>query len=386
MGRKLNFVIACEVIDNIRLMKPFGMIPYTMQKHYGFNSTVVTYKNGDYPYLHNELNGLNIKFLQHYLYKKAKWPFLLYLAFNARKIDVLMTYNIKKRPIYYGLIYKLFNPKGFLYAKADTSQPYFGFYVENANILYKRWMTWLGKIFLSKCDCVSVESKPVFSAITQVDKNKLLLIPCGFDPDIADHLGVRKRSFAEKENIVLHVARLGVPQKNSEMLLEAIANMNIPKDWKFVFIGSSTNDFSHKYEAFCKNHPEKAERIILTGPIEDKSVLFDYYSRSKIFCLPSLRETFGNVLTEALYFGNAIAGSSHIPSIVDLVDDHRNGILFDAKDPKDICEKLSTLMNDNTTLCSNSEHAIEYAHDNLIWKDVLSPLNDLIATHYRKVQ
>jgi glycosyltransferase involved in cell wall biosynthesis len=384
MPRKLHFVIACEVIDNMRLMQPHGMIPYTLHKYFNYDSEVLTYKHGHYPYLKNELKGLKIRFLHSLYSKKAKLPFFLYLALNAKKIDVLMVYNIKKRPIYNGLIYKLFNPKGFLYAKADTSQARFGFYVDNAFFVYKFYMRALGRLFLTKCDAISVETTYVRDSNTQVDKDKLLLMPCGFDPVIAENLGVPVRPFEEKSNIVLHVARMGIPQKNSEHLLNSIAKIDIPGDWKFVFIGSQTESFRKVKDAFFRDKPDKAEHIEFHEHISDKSKLYDYYSLAKIFCLPSRRETFGNVLVEAQYFGNAIVGSEHIPSVRDLTDHGKAGCTFSLEKENDLAEILDRLMNNQELLEKMSCSAREYAMNNLIWKDIVAPLDRKIMAHYQE--
>lgn len=384
--KRRRFVIACEVINNTLLMKPHGMIPYTMMKSFGYDSEVLTYNHGDYPYLENELKGLKVHFLKSMFSKKAKWPFFLYLIRNARNIDVLMVYHIKKRPIYNGLIYKFFKPNGFLYAKADTSTPQFGFYVDTAFFVYRWWTRFLGRIFLKKCNAISVESSQVYKDVTQIAHEKLLMIPCGFDPDIVTRLNVKRRNFNEKENIVLHVARMGFPQKNSELLLKAIIQMVIPDGWSFIFIGTQTEEFRSLVRKFHNEYPEKASRTVFIEHIHDKAMLYDYYSRSKIFCLPSKRETFGNVLVEAQYFGNAIAGSKHLPSVNDLFDGGKAGITFNADDHIDLASKPHKLMNNRELLRTMSDASCKYTQEHLIWHQALEPLYQAIDRHYTQQQ
>ncbi|MGE0081703.1 MAG: glycosyltransferase family 4 protein, partial [Thiohalomonadaceae bacterium] len=314
----------------------------------------MTYRNGGYGYLERELRGLKIRFLPHFFSKKFKLPFFVYLALNARKIDALMVYNVKKRPIYYGLIYKLFNPNGFLYAKADTALSEFNFYVANAFLPYKLYMHALGKRFLNKCDAVSFESTRPYHENRQVASHKKLFIPCGFDPDIVTALGVPERPFAEKENIVLHVARMGTFQKNTEHLIRSIPKMRLPDEWRFVFIGSQTSSFRQFREEFVNAHPGLRDRLEFHDHVSDKARLYDFYSRAKIFCLPSRIESFGNVLVEALYFGNAIAATGSNPSVQDLVDGERNGITFDIEQEDDLARKLEALIADPERLAQMS--------------------------------
>lgn len=381
--RKLRFVIACEVIDNVLLMKPHGMLPYTMYKHYGYDAEVVTYRHGDYPYLEHELKGLKIRFLRSMFSKKAKWPFFLYLILNARKIDVLMVYNIKKRPIYNGLLYKWLNPRGFLYAKADTSRPHFGFYVDNAFPIYRYYMRFLGKLFLKKCDAVSVESKGVYDNVTQIPHEKLLLMPCGFDPEIVDRLGVSPRRFKDKENIVLHVARMGAQAKNSEHILLSLVKMDIPEGWRFVFIGSQTTNFRKLKDKILAENPKLLKVTEFYEHLNDKAQLYEFYSRAKVFCLPSKTETFGNVLVEAQHFGNAIAGSEHLPSVTDLIDDGNAGITFSIENEDDMANQLSILLKDQKRLEAMSGAAIAYAEKNLIWRNIASVLDMRIRKYYQ---
>lgn len=383
MRKPLRFVIACEVIDNVRLMQPHGMIPYTLHKHYGYDAEVVTYRNGEYSYLENELKGLKIRFLPHFFSKKFKLPFLWYLATHARKIDVLMVYNVKKRPIYYGLTYKLFNPRGFLYSKADTALSEFNFYVENAFLPYKLYMRALGRLFLRKCDAVSIESSKPYRENRQVPEDKKLQMPCGLDPEIVAHLNVRQRDFDEKENIVLHVSRMGTHQKNVEHLVRSIARMHIPDDWRFVFIGSQTPAFRRFLDEFAREHPAAAARMEFHEHIGSKARLFDFYSRAKIFCLPSRIESFGNVLVEAEYFGDAIAATETIPSVQDLVDGGKAGITFSIQDENDLARKLESLIHEPARLRSMSEGAAAYARQHLLWKEIVAPLDAAIRRHYQ---
>ena len=51
---KLNFVTLFPQCQNIHLVKDVGMIPYVMHRDMGYDSYVMCYKNGDYPYLDTE--------------------------------------------------------------------------------------------------------------------------------------------------------------------------------------------------------------------------------------------------------------------------------------------------------------------------------------------
>jgi hypothetical protein len=60
----MTFVTLFPGATNIHLTKDVGMIPFIMHKYYGYDSTLVCYKNDEYDYLETEVKGLKIDFLE----------------------------------------------------------------------------------------------------------------------------------------------------------------------------------------------------------------------------------------------------------------------------------------------------------------------------------
>ena len=50
--------------ENVNLVKDMGMIPYKLHELYDYDSTVVTFKNGEYDYLNTEVKGLKMEFVK----------------------------------------------------------------------------------------------------------------------------------------------------------------------------------------------------------------------------------------------------------------------------------------------------------------------------------
>ncbi|AMQ18870.1 hypothetical protein A0127_06630 [Thermococcus peptonophilus] len=134
------------------------------------------------------------------------------------------------------------------------------------------------------------------------------------------------------------------PLKNQLTLLRAIkllreegfrVNLELIgsiKDMKYYF----------KIRKFIKEEGLKDSVRIVPGVSYDTMV--KYYARSDIVVVPSLQESFGMVVPEAMAAGRPIV-ASNIPAFREKIENRRDGILIDPKDPEDISEKIGNIIN-----------------------------------------
>ena len=134
--------------------KNVGMIPFILHRDYGFNSYMISFRNGNYPSLKTEVPGLKQIFLKKKIlnyfnkiiskftiklghYKNNLWkllelfdflPALLIFFSNFKKfinifkkIDLLQLYHIRANSFVFGYLYHLFNPNGKLILKLDLN-------------------------------------------------------------------------------------------------------------------------------------------------------------------------------------------------------------------------------------------------------------------------
>ena len=92
-------------------------------------------------------------------------------------------------------------------------------------------------------------------------KDKLKLMPNGFDEDLLNDYNIKIKEFKEKDNIIITVGRLGTYQKNTELLLQSIENIDL-KNWKVYLIGTITDEFKPYIEKFFANNPDKRDNVI----------------------------------------------------------------------------------------------------------------------------
>lgn len=140
--------------------------------------------------------------------------------------------------------------------------------------------------------------------------------------------GVKRRYFdvdGTETKTIVYVGRLG-GDKDTDTLVEAfnLISDNHP-DWTLEVAGTGKN------YSYIDN-----DNIQFHGFL-DKDKVLDLYSRADIFCLPSLHESFSNVLIEAAAAQTAIV-STDVGVAPELTENA--GMLFEKSNPDDLAEKL----------------------------------------------
>lgn len=315
MKQKPTFVTVFTETENFHLVKDVGQLPYFMYKTEGYDATLISYKNNvEYPFIDQEVIGLKLNFITNkgrFLYFEL--GVLYYLLNHSKSIDVLNLFHFKKDNILYLLIYKLVNPQGKAYIKLDMDILFFknynAFLFSNyriKNFFLKALTSWIFKL----TDLFSVETDQAREYLLHIYpelQNKLICIPNGVDNLYLDK-EIPVKAFQEKENIILTVGRIGTEQKNTELLLEALKITDL-KDWKVYILGPIEENFKKYIADFYREYPQLENKVIFTGNITDRKELFDWYNRSKVFCLSSRYEGFPIAFPEALYFGNYLISS-----------------------------------------------------------------------------
>lgn len=366
--RKKRFVLLFDALQNVHLHKDVGQIPHQLQKHFGYEAEIVCHKNEDrYLYLDEELKGLKLRFI-------TSSP-LYYLLKNARNIDVLMLFHVKTESIYATLLYKLLNPAGFVYVKYDLPDHELLYAAwGNRNILTQLKRSVLFKMFVRKLDLLSVECRQVYERLTRIPASKKIHLPNGFAPEIPAYYGIIPKPFAEKENIILLVGRHGSKQKNSELLLKVLEKLGDIGDWQVFFVGPLTDEFEQLKNTFLSEHPHYRGKVHFPGNISDKKLLFDYYNRAKVFCLPSRWESWGLVCGEALFFGCVLVMTQEVSSSLDLTDNGQAGLMVATEDTDAWAMTLHNLMHDPSRLKHYFVQGKTHFDNHFSWPRALSPL------------
>lgn len=313
-----RFFTLFPFLRNVHLLKDVGMIPYCMYRDYGYDATLVCFRNEEkYPALEKEVKGLKIEFLEkeeNYAIGKVSWKVMGYLWKHAKEIDILNLYHATKETLAYAMLYKILNPDGLLYIKLDVDIRTFD--KQKRQMIHPLRIAGYNCFFKHIPDIVSCELPSAQSyLISEIPtlKDKLELITNGIDDVYIWEKDICILPFSQKEKLIITVGRIGSPPKNTAFLLRAIEQIDL-RDWKVALIGPVEEHFLPELTRFFFRNPHLKDKVICTGNIMDKKELYDWYNKARVFCLTSSYESFGIVFSEALFFGNYIITTDVSPA------------------------------------------------------------------------
>jgi D-inositol-3-phosphate glycosyltransferase len=207
----------------------------------------------------------------------------------------------------------------------------------------------------------------------KASKSKIFITSPGVDHDIffkKDKIQSRKQiRISTRQKMILFVGRID-PNKGVNILLDAVyhltkLNPEFEKNYKVLLIGGdiTNRDFWRQDEVIrIKNNiiSKKLSCCVKFIGSKPHDELAKYYSAADLVVLPSLHETFGLVMLEAMACGASII-ASRVGGLKYLVKDRYNGRFFESNDYLDLAKIIWELLNDNEQRLRLSQNAIKFA-------------------------
>lgn len=349
--------VVCYVdsINQMDFQKDVILTPYYLTKfleckgdfYYGDNSGTVALPK---EFRNLTLYDLHTKNSSFKLFLKL----FMIIVRNHRNIKCLFTFHLTYISMILTVVLKCLNKKSKVWIAADLNlnnaeQLVSHEFVFSSGILGLLKRKFIDMVF-HKVDIYSMETMQYYRMFEPLFLKKgwksLAYFPCSWDED-GIPIGAK-----EKENIIITCGRLGSYQKNTEMLLKALVNVDL-KDWKVYLIGPMTGDFSLATEnrnfreyvkAFFEKYPHIKEKVIFTGAIFDTHVLFEYFRKAKIFVLTSRYEGFGNVLAHARWNSDYII-STDVGGACDMTDNWKYGSKVEQDDAQGLALALNNVLS-----------------------------------------
>lgn len=168
---------------------------------------------------------------------------------------------------------------------------------------------------------------------------------------------VPKHEVGTKENLIICVARLSEAPKNvRDFILVWQQLYKYNPMWKAVIVGDGPD--RGMLESFAKK--KGVRNLSFVGRVENVG---NYYQRAKFVCMTSIYEGWGMVLTEGMSYGCVPCVYGSYGAAFDIVDDGVNGIISTPFRPKEMADRIQTLINDESRLVQMSSSAIEKVKD-----------------------
>ncbi len=224
------------------------------------------------------------------------------------------------------------------------------------------------RFIYNACDLTIAPSKYIYSYLKRKKIKNLWILPHGVDMRLFCPI-YRSPSwryqFEKEKTLLLYVGRI-VWEKNLMVLANALKDLfESRNDFEFIFVGTGPAEESLK-EILPKAH--------FLG-LKTGRELSNIYASCDAFVFPSDTETFGNVTIEAMASGLPCIVANKGGS-VDLVEDMKNGILFDSNDASDLKKAIIFLLNHKDIRELLSEGALETVK-HFSWHTILSSMEEI---------
>lgn len=366
MGKK-KFHCIFPIGQNVHLIKDVGMIPYMLQKEGYYESYISFYEKAEnLPYLKNEVKGLNYKSIKK-IFKNEDLNIFFFLFSNFRRIDYVMMFHPSFKKIFISFLFKIlsFNRLKF-YFKMDLDESIF-----QSNVTEKTLINNFKKKFYNYTALFTVETKRINDFLNKGSYYETKYLTNGFVNTGTSILPV------EKENILLTVGRIGTYQKNTEVLLDAIKNLNL-SGWKVIIIGPVEESFIPVVDEFFLSNPSLKQNVCFLGNMSDRVLLEEYYQKSKVFVLTSRYEGFPLVFTEAIKNGCFVV-STDLVCAADVTNNEEFGKLFSIGNSQELSHILENIIDEKIHLPSK-ESIMKYAEENYNWSVLVKRLYELLES------
>ena len=201
----------------------------------------------------------------------------------------------------------------------------------------------------------------------KTDRNKLIAIP--------NMNSYEKTNITQKENRVLFVGKLISRVKGCDKLLRIWKEVsNTIDDWHLDIVGDG---------------PDRENLEKMAKDLNIKNCTFygycnpqPFYERAKIFCMTSVFEGFGMVLTEAMQHSLVPMAFDSYSSVHDIITNNKNGYIIPAFDEKEYANKLKELIN-NDELTRDFAYEANISSEKFSREKVVDMWQSLILNSYK---
>jgi glycosyltransferase involved in cell wall biosynthesis len=408
-SKDLVFLTYFPPCENMHLTKDIGMIPFVLHRSFSYKAYMLTYKNGEYPYLHSETPGLRICYLddrrfagtnqpQHHrtrgtyprsLFRRVidSWRFL---SKYGKNIDILQLFHYTWESLIVASLFRFYNPRGVIYLKPDVDNRLIRFYRLNMQKLKRRAILEHLVLNLVSLDMITVETEVAFTFLRTEHplfkrfQDRIHYIPNG-GVDIGNPaIALLLRQPSVREDSILHIGRLGEVQKGTEVALEAFARVapSFP-NWKLVLVGPMAEPFRRYFADFLASHQDIRDQIHYKGYLPSREDVLREYAKSKILLQPSTHEGFANVVIESGIFGTPLVGSD-IGSFRELTNGGAYGFLCSVGDIDCFSRTLQKILAHPELLDEMSAGFKVYVQKKYNWEDICRELHGLLISCVQK--
>lgn len=228
------------------------------------------------------------------------------------------------------------------------------------------------RIALRNMRCIICQNLELKSALLRlgIEARRITVIPPGIDIDEWGELldsNHFQRPTQKQEKIILFVGRIN-PQKGIEYAVQALSLLSKSRadlSLRLLIVGPDAffdawyeSDYSKSLKALVKMHSLDG-RVQFLGAVTRKE-LGSLYRNADFVVVPSLSETYGLVVSEAMSFGKPVIGTD-VAGIRMQIQNGKDGIIVPTRNPAAIASALEFLIDNPDEMKRISNNALASA-------------------------
>jgi glycosyltransferase involved in cell wall biosynthesis len=253
--------------------------------------------------------------------------------------------------------------------ETDLSFPLFSYTVDKPKVFHLRCLSVTYPIFkrnfvckwlLKKlADIYIAQSKYVSQLLIDlgIPSAKIKIVPNGINVSL-----FQPEKHEKIENLILFVGRI-LESKGLHLLLKSLELIREPV--QLVIIGPLAGESSYHEKIFrlvAKINEKTVHKVTYVGPKQPKEII-KYYQRASIVVVPSLAESFGNVILEALACGTPVI-ASNVGGIPEIIKQNENGILVPPNNVDKLADAIYYLLDNDDVRTKLGEEGRRFVVEN----------------------
>ena len=252
--------------------------------------------------------------------------------------------------------------------------------------LSNRFNEWIQKKTLARLndrtDLVIAVSSSVSEYLIKkklAPKNRTIVIPNGVDLSQLGGSAPKHKIIAEERAPIIGVVGSLNRQKSIHYLIDAMPM--ILKHFPLCtleIIGDGPERENLKLRVKSRN---LIRHVSFLGQKKD---IYQYLKHWTVFALPSISETFGIVILEAMKMGIPVV-ASRVGGIKDIITDGKDGLLVKVRDPKALADAIIKILNNPVLAAKLKKNGLERVED-FDWKKIIKKIETAYSDLAKRIK
>ncbi|MDF1866666.1 MAG: glycosyltransferase family 4 protein, partial [Saprospiraceae bacterium] len=173
---------------------------------------------------------------------------------------------------------------------------------------------------------------------------------------------------------IIFVGRIGTYQKNIELLLDVISDIESLINVEVLILGHITKEFQNKLDSKTIIAPKS---VRFYGEVSSIAQISELYSSADILVMTSRFEGFPLCAVEALYSGCYLVVNNNC-GVTEIIENNYNGIVYESK--HDLSQIIVNFSKNSRTEINKLKNNARSSSKDIVWSKTIPKLRSVIES------